>query len=168
MGTHPIFESDFDCLTVKISSALGNMRAELCHFSGLKIHPGHGMSHCRADGKVIRMLNHKVASLYHAKKNPRKLRWTILYRRKNKKGISHEASVKRRVRRNVKATKAVGGLSYTEILNKKLQKPEIRQKQRKTPSELLRTRRRPARLTRKPPAQPLSPRARLPHQSPSR
>merc|ERR1712037_1081410 len=33
-------------------------------------------------------------------------------------------------RRNVKATKAVGGLSYTEILNKKLQKPEIRQKQR--------------------------------------
>merc|ERR1712037_51546 len=131
MGTHPIFESDFDCLT-DLSSALVNMRAELCHFSGLKIHPGHGMSHCRADGKVIRMLNHKVASLYHAKKNPRKLRWTILYRRKNKKGISQEASAKRRVRRNVKATKAVGGLSYTEILNKKLQKPEIRQKQRET------------------------------------
>merc|ERR1712048_601865 len=126
MGTHPIFESDFDCLT----DFLGNMRAELCHFSGLKIYPGHGMSHCRADGKVIRMLNHKVASLYHAKKYPRKLRWTILYRRKNKKGISQEASVKRRVRRNVKATKAVRGLSYTEILNKKLQKPEIRQKQR--------------------------------------
>ena len=41
--------------------------------------------------------------------------------------ISQEASVKRRVRRNVKATKAVGGLSYTEILNKKLQKPEVRQ-----------------------------------------
>merc|ERR1711928_93581 len=72
MGTHPIFESDFDCLT----DFRSDMRAELCHFSGLKIHPGHGMSHCRADGKVIRMLSH------------------------------------------------------TEILNKKLQKPEIRQKQR--------------------------------------
>merc|ERR1712127_320178 len=95
MGTHPIFESDFDCLTDR-SSALGNMRAELCHFSGLKIHPGHGVSHCRADGKVIRMLNHKVASLYHAKKNPRKLRWTILYRRKNKKLQKPEIRQKQR------------------------------------------------------------------------
>merc|ERR1711976_962278 len=42
MGTHPIFESDFDCLTDFVS----DMRAELCHFSGLKIHPGHGMNHC--------------------------------------------------------------------------------------------------------------------------
>merc|ERR1712243_256575 len=126
MGTHPIFESDFDCLTDFVS----DMRAELCHFSGLKIHPGHGMNHCKADGKVIRLLSSKTAQLYHGKKNPRKLRWTILYRRKHKKGISQEASVKRRVRRNVKMAKAVAGLSYNELLAKKQQKPEIRQKQR--------------------------------------
>merc|ERR1712078_227490 len=101
MGTHPIFESDFDCLTDFVS----DMRAELCHFGGLKIHPGHGMNHCKADGKVIRLLSSKNAALYHNKTNPRKLRWTILYRRKHKKGISQEASVKRRVRRNVKMTK---------------------------------------------------------------
>merc|ERR1712127_630911 len=95
MGTHPIFESDFDCLTDR-SSALGNMRAELCHFSGLKIHPGHGVSHCRADGKVIRMLNHKVASLYHAKKNPRKLRWTILYRHKQRENAIRAAKDKKK------------------------------------------------------------------------
>lgn len=106
------------------------MRAELCHFSGLKIYPGHGMAHCKADGKVIRLLSSKTASLFHSKKNPRKLRWTILYRRKHKKGISQEASVKRRVRRNVKQVKAVAGLSFNELMAKKQQKPEIRQKQR--------------------------------------
>merc|ERR1711990_732556 len=47
-----------------------------------------------------------------------------------KEGISQEASLKRRVRRNVKAPKAVAGLSYTELLAKKQQKPEIRQKRR--------------------------------------
>merc|ERR1712157_445181 len=106
------------------------MRAELCHFSGLKIYPGHGMCSIRNDGKPIRLLSSKCAALYHDKKNPRKLRWTLLYRRKHKKGISQEASLKRRVRRNVKAPKAVAGLSYTELLAKKQQKPEIRQKQR--------------------------------------
>merc|ERR1712158_171532 len=75
MGTHPIFESDFDCLT----DFRSDMRAELCHFSGLKIHPGHGMNHCKADGKVIRLLSSKSAALFHNKTNPRKLRWTILY-----------------------------------------------------------------------------------------
>merc|ERR1712190_215182 len=129
MGTHPIFESDFDCLTVQNSHS-DVMRAELCHFSGLKIYPGHGINHCKADGKVIRMISSKTKALFHDRKNPRKLRWTILYRRKHKKGISQEASVKRRVRRNIKATKAIGGLSYNELLAKKQQKPEIRQKQR--------------------------------------
>merc|ERR1711953_508830 len=125
MGTHPIFESDFDCLT-----ELRTMRAELCHFSGLKIYPGHGCCSIRNDGKQIRLLSSKAKALYHDKKNPRKLRWTLLYRRKNKKGVSNEASLKRRVRRNVKAAKAVAGLSYNELLAKKQQKPEIRQKQR--------------------------------------
>merc|ERR1711953_208472 len=126
MGTHPIFESDFDCLT----DFRSDMRAELCHFSGLKIHPGHGMNHCKADGKVIRLLSSKSAALFHNKTNPRKLRWTILYRRKHKKGISQEASVKRRVRRNVKMTKAISGLSFDELLTKKNQSKEVRQKQR--------------------------------------
>merc|ERR1712002_1214348 len=123
MGTHPIFESDFDCLT-------DEMRAELCNFSGIRIHPGHGIRHCKADGKVLRLLNSKVDALYHDKKNPRKLRWTILYRRKHKKGISQEATIKKRNKRNVKQPKAVAGLSYNELLAKKQQRPEVRAKQR--------------------------------------
>merc|ERR1712172_11929 len=141
MGTHPIFESDFDCLTDKFRTQ--NMRAELCFFSGLKIHPGHGMISITNDGKQIRLLSSKCAALYHDKKNPRKLRWTILYRRKHKKGISQEASLKRRVRRNVKAPKAVAGLSYTELLAKN---------NAITPSRQPRRRRRPLMSPRPPPA----------------
>ena len=39
--------------------------------------------------------------------------------------FSQEASLKRRVRRNVKAPKAIAGLSFTELLAKKQQKPEV-------------------------------------------
>merc|ERR1711977_366677 len=81
-------------------------------------------------GKSSGFLNAKSASLYHQKKNPRKLSWTLLYRRKHKKGISQETSIRRKTKRNVKAAKAVAGLSYNELLAKKQQKPEIRQKQR--------------------------------------
>merc|ERR1712189_120676 len=48
----------------------------------------------------------------------------------NTRRASARKLLKRRVRRNVKAPKAVAGLSYTELLAKKQQKPEIRQKQR--------------------------------------
>merc|ERR1711937_483877 len=113
MGTHPIFESDFDCLTDCKSDLILGPCVPNCAFSGLKIYPGHGKCSIRNDGKQIRLLSSKCAALYH-----------------HKKGISEEAPRKRRVRRNVKAPKAVAGLSYTELLAKKQQKPEIRQKQR--------------------------------------
>ena len=40
--------------------------------------------------------------------------------------FSQEASVKRRVRRNVKMTKAISGLSFDELLTKKNQSKEVR------------------------------------------
>ena len=63
------------------------------------------------------------------KRNPRKTSWTVLYRRKHKKGTSEEV-VKRRTRRTVKHTRAIQGASLQEILMKKNQKPEVRKAQR--------------------------------------
>merc|ERR1712227_1202735 len=124
MGTHPIFESDFDCLTDFVS----DMRAELCHFSGLKIHPGHGMNHCKADGKVIRLLSSKNAALTTIRPTPVSSVGLFFTDESTRK--ESEASVKRRVRRNVKMTKAISGLSFDELLTKKNQSKEVRQKQR--------------------------------------
>ena len=47
--------------------------------------------------------------------------------------FSQEASLKRRVRRNVKAPKAIAGLSFTELLAKKQQKPEVCSSAQKVP-----------------------------------
>lgn len=63
------------------------------------------------------------------KRNPRKVTWTVLYRRKHKKGIEEEAS-KKRTRRTQKFQRAIVGASLTEILAKRNMKPEVRKAQR--------------------------------------
>ena len=63
------------------------------------------------------------------KRNPRETRWTILYRRKHKKGTQEEVS-KRRTRRTVKYSRPIQGASLQEILMKRNQKPEVRKAQR--------------------------------------
>nr|ACI67183.1 60S ribosomal protein L24 [Salmo salar] len=66
------------------------MKVELCSFSGYKIYPGHGVRYARIDGKVFQFLNAKCESAFLAKRNPRQINWTVLYRRKHKKGQSEE------------------------------------------------------------------------------
>jgi len=63
------------------------------------------------------------------KRNPRKVTWTVLYRRKHRKGIEEEAS-KKRTRRTQKFQRAIVGASLAEILAKRNMKPEVRKAQR--------------------------------------
>merc|ERR1711920_97814 len=105
------------------------MRTEICQFSGLKIAPGHGKTFVKADGKRVHLINGKSEVLYKSKKNPRKVTWTILYRRKNKKGTMTEIDAKKRKRRIVKTVRGAGSQSWAEIQAKKAQKPQIRQAQ---------------------------------------
>merc|ERR1712158_275902 len=95
------------------------MRSELCQFSGLKIFPGHGKTFVKADGKRVHLINGKSEVLYKSKKNPRKVTWTILYRRKNKKGTMTEIDAKKRKRRIVKTVRGAGSQSWAEIQAKK-------------------------------------------------
>uniref|UniRef100_A0A8C4SM96 Large ribosomal subunit protein eL24 n=1 Tax=Erpetoichthys calabaricus TaxID=27687 RepID=A0A8C4SM96_ERPCA len=104
-------------------------RVELCSFSGYKIYPGHGRRYARIDGKVFQFLNAKCESAFLAKRNPRQINWTVLYRRKHKKGQSEEVQ-KKRARRVVKLQRAITGASLAEILAKRNQKPEVRKAQR--------------------------------------
>merc|ERR1712036_143512 len=106
------------------------MRAEICQFSGLKIYPGHGKSYVRFDGKKIMLINGKSEKLLKAKKNPRKVTWTILYRRKHKKGTMTEIDARKRSRRALKTKRGVAGTSWADIQAKKAVKPEVRKAQR--------------------------------------
>merc|ERR1712008_189363 len=63
------------------------------------------------------------------KSNPREVTWTVLYRRKHKKGIEEEAA-KKRTKRTQKFQRAFVGATLQDIMAKRNQKPEVRKAQR--------------------------------------
>merc|ERR1711962_1240017 len=105
------------------------MKLELCNFSGYKIYPGHGKKFIRIDGKLFNFLSKKSERSFLMKRNPRKISWTVLYRKKHKKGTTEEIS-KKRTRRTVKFQRAIRGASLEAILAKRNMKPEVREAQR--------------------------------------
>uniref|UniRef100_F1LCQ0 Large ribosomal subunit protein eL24 n=1 Tax=Ascaris suum TaxID=6253 RepID=F1LCQ0_ASCSU len=111
---------------------VSKMKTETCIYSGYKIHPGHGKRLVRSDGKVQIFLSKKCQRSHKLKRNPRDIPWTVLYRRKHKKGVHGEESTqKRRTKRVIHvASRAVGNVSLEAILAKRNQKPEFRHAQR--------------------------------------
>jgi len=102
------------------------MKVEQDSFSGRKIYPSKGKIFVRGDSKVFRFVSGKSESLFLQRKNPRRIAWTVLYRRKHKKGISEEVA-KKRSRRTVKAQRAVVGASLDVIRERRNLRPEARQ-----------------------------------------
>ncbi|CAH1798664.1 unnamed protein product, partial [Owenia fusiformis] len=102
---------------------------EICAFSGFKIYPGHGKRVVKTDGRSFVFINSKCEKSHAMKRNPRKISWTVMYRRKNKKGQQEELS-KKRTRRTTKFQRAVAGATLTDIMAKRNQKPEVRKAQR--------------------------------------
>ncbi|XP_026274628.1 60S ribosomal protein L24 [Frankliniella occidentalis] len=105
------------------------MKVGLCVYSGYKIYPGHGKTMVKVDGKTFTFLNKKCESSHLMKRNPRKVTWTVLYRRKHKKGQEEDIQ-KKRTRRTQKFQRAVVGATLTDILAKRNMKPEVRKAQR--------------------------------------
>lgn len=101
------------------------MKVEVDSFSGSKIYPGRGTLFVRGDSKIFRFQNSKSASLFHQRKNPRRISWTVLYRRQHKKGITEEVA-KKRSRKSVKNQRAIVGASLELIKERRSQKPEVR------------------------------------------
>ncbi|RDW80172.1 putative ribosomal protein L24.e.A [Coleophoma cylindrospora] len=104
-------------------------------FSGEKIYPGKGKLYVRGDSKIFRFQNGKTESLFLQRKNPRRIAWTVLFRRQHKKGISEvwhtltreaEEVAKKRSRRTVKAQRAIVGASLDVIKERRTQRPEAR------------------------------------------
>ncbi|WYZ45610.1 hypothetical protein EsH8_VIII_000926 [Colletotrichum jinshuiense] len=94
-------------------------------FSGQRIYPGKGKLYVRGDSKIFRFQNGKSQSLFLQRKNPRRIAWTVLYRRQHRKGISEEVA-KKRTRRTVKAQRAIVGASLDVIKEKRTMRPEAR------------------------------------------
>ena len=84
------------------------MKIELCVYSGYKIYPGHGRTLVKADGKSYKFLSGRTHKAHMLKRNPREVTWTVLYRRKHKKGLEEETA-KKRNKRTQKFQRAVVG-----------------------------------------------------------
>ncbi|XP_064088434.1 large ribosomal subunit protein eL24-like isoform X1 [Macrobrachium nipponense] len=124
------------------------MKLQLCHYSGYKIYPGHGKTMVRTDGKTFVFLNAKCERGYRLKRNPREVRWTVLYRRKHKKGMDEETA-KKRTRRTQKYQRAIVGASLTDIMAKRNMKPEVRKAQREQAIRAAKEKTRAAKATKK-------------------
>merc|ERR1711998_258163 len=81
------------------------------------------------DGKSYKFLSSRTHKAHMLKRNPRKITWTVLYRRKHKKGLEEDVT-KKRTRRAQKFQRAVVGATLQDIMAKRNQKPEVRKAQR--------------------------------------
>lgn len=71
----------------------------------------------------------KSAKSFFMKRNPREIRWTVLYRRKHKKGGVEEVT-KRKSRKTHKFNRAYTGVTLDQIMLKRNQTSEVRKAQR--------------------------------------
>jgi len=101
------------------------MKVEICNFSGLKIHPGHGIRYVRSDNKIYTFIDSKCKRSFLMKRNARKIRWTQMWRRLHKKGQT-ETTTKKKGRKAQKFQRAIVGASLEVIKAKRNQKPEQR------------------------------------------
>ncbi|KAG6331306.1 hypothetical protein ID866_7785 [Astraeus odoratus] len=105
------------------------MKLEIDTFSGYRIYPSKGKLFVRGDSKIFRFANSKNESLFHQRKNPRKISWTQVYRRMHKKGITEEVA-KKRSRRVVKHQRGIVGADLAAIAAKRNQTATVRSQQR--------------------------------------
>ncbi|KAF9527212.1 ribosomal protein L24e-domain-containing protein [Crepidotus variabilis] len=105
------------------------MKLEIDSFSGYRIYPSKGKLFVRGDSKIFRFASSKNASLFLQRKNPRKIAWTVVYRRMHKKGITEEVA-KKRSRKTVKHQRGIVGADLSAIAAKRNQTTAVRQQQR--------------------------------------
>ena len=105
------------------------IKTDTCSFSQFKIFPGHGKLFIERMGKSHRFINAKCESLHHQRKRPQKLTWTCTWRRMHKKGQNALASRKKRARKTIRGSRAIGGLSADQIRKRRGEKNTFRKAQ---------------------------------------
>merc|ERR1711982_50430 len=105
------------------------MKVEACYFSGFRIHPGHGKKIIKNDSKQYWIINKKIEKHFWDKKNPRKVPWTLVFRKIHKKGLAEDTK-RKRTRKQQKVTRAIVGAPIEMITKRRTMKPEQRKSAR--------------------------------------
>merc|ERR1712227_749076 len=106
------------------------VKTDLCNYSGFRIYPGHGKKSVRSDQKMFTFITAKSEACFKMKRRNLTTKWTVQYRRINKKGTLEESEKKRRSKKTVVRTREIIGLSKETIEKKKAAKPASKDKQK--------------------------------------
>ena len=105
------------------------VKTEVCSFSEQKIYPGKGMRLISKDGRLAILSTKKARSFFLNKIKGQVIRWTIIWRRINKK-LKTDETTKRRKRKARRIVRDIQGLNREEIRRKRGETREERDAQR--------------------------------------
>merc|ERR1711924_24415 len=91
------------------------VKTELCNYSNFRIYPGHGKKFVRGDQKMFTFISGKAETCFLMKRRNLTTKWTVHYRRINKKGTLEESEKKRRSTRKAVNTRKIAGLSQQQL-----------------------------------------------------
>merc|ERR1712216_496495 len=94
------------------------VKTDICNYSGFKIYPGHGKRFVRSDQRMLTFINGKSSACMLMKRRNLTTKWTVHYRRINKKGAAEESSRTKRKKATTTRTREISGLSQ-EMLEKR-------------------------------------------------
>merc|ERR1712036_141169 len=93
------------------------VKTETCNYSGFRIYPGHGKKFVRSDQKMFTFITAKSERCFKMKRRNLTTKWTVQYRRINKKGTLEEAEKRRKAKKSTVTQRAISGIS-AEMLEK--------------------------------------------------
>ncbi len=105
------------------------VRTEVCNFSDMKIYPGHGTKVMTRDGTLLVAASHKSLSFLRRKTKGQLIRWTVVWRKLNKKFKAEKKNLKKKKRTN-EQFKGISGISKEEIQRRMNMTPEELESQR--------------------------------------
>ena len=125
------------------------VRTDICAFSEQKIYPGRGSRLITKDGRLFSLAGSKSLALFLRKIKGQEVRWSIIWRRLNKK-LKTDESNKRKKRRNKKVVRDIQGLARDEIRRRQGETKEEKTAQNEKAIRELKDRKARAALLRKP------------------
>ena len=99
------------------------VKTDICSFSENRIYPGKGIRVITRDGRLFHLISAKALALFARKVKGQSVRWSIIWRRVNKK-LKTDDTNKRKKRRNKKIVRDIQGLNKDEIKRKQAETKE--------------------------------------------
>merc|ERR1712230_248381 len=106
------------------------VKTELCNYSGFRIYPGHGKKFVRGDQKMFTFITAKSERCFKMKRRNLTTKWTVQYRRINKKGTLEEAEKRRKAKKTVVRAREINGISAEMLEKKRAARPVQKDKAR--------------------------------------